>query len=357
MLLALLAIILTLILVVGIHEGGHALAARFFGVKIKKISIGFGKPLLQWKTKNGCEWVWAIWPLGGYVQLLNSRIAPVDPSEDSLCFDKKPIWVRILILLAGAIANLITAWLAFILVFYLGLSYKLPQIQSVQEHSIAAQAGLTSGDQFIAISGRPTPSWQEVGMELVILWGNKDVKVTISQANKKELKEIVLDLSQIKFTGREKSLLASIGITPNPSATSDIMRSTSMLAAIRQANDAITQMIYFFMMILKQLFSGVIPFSILLGPIGIFAASIISLKQGIVVFMFFIASFSLAVALVNLFPIPGLDGGSILYAIIEKIRGKAMSVAMEVLLYQLMFIAFCLLLVHLVTNDLSRMVQ
>ena len=81
------------------------------------------------------------------------------------------------------------------------------------------------------------------------------------------------------------------------------------------------------------------------------------MKQGVVVFIFFIASFSLAVAVVNLFPVPGLDGGSILYSIIEKIRGKPMSVALEVLIYQLMFIAFCLLLVHLVTNDLTRMFQ
>lgn len=357
MLLAFLAIVLTLILVVGIHESGHALVARFFGVKIKKISIGFGRPLLQWQTKNGYEWVWAMWPLGGYVQLLNSRNTPVDPKDYPVCFDKKPIWIRILILLAGAAANIITAWLAFVFVFYIGLSHKLPLIQSVQEHGVAAQAGLASGNQFVAVGGRATPSWQEVGMGLVTNWGNKEVKVTVSQSNKSELKEVTLDLSQIQFTGKEKSLLASLGITPNLSAVNSVTRAVSFLAAMQQANDAITHLIYFFMVILKLLFSGLIPFAVLLGPIGIFATSIVSLKQGAVVFMFFIASFSLAVAVVNLFPIPGLDGGSILYSVIEKIRGKAMSVAMEVLLYQLTFIAFCLLLVHLVNNDLSRMLH
>ena len=354
MFLAIIAIILTLLLVVGIHEAGHAVVARFFHVKIKKISIGFGKPLLQWRSKSGIDWVWAIWPLGGYVQLLNSRITPVEPKEYSDCFDKKPIWIRIFILLGGALANLITAWVAFTLVFYIGIHYKLPQIQSVQPNSIAAQAGVSSGDQFIAIEGYPTPTWQEVGMQLVILWGSKDVKVTLAQANKTELKEVTLDLSQIKFTGKEKSLLAGMGMTPNLAAPGAVMFSTSILGAMAQANAAIIHMLYFFMMILKQLFSGVIPFAILLGPIGIFAASIASLMQGVVVFIFFIASFSMAVAVVNLFPLPGLDGGSILYCIIEKIRGKPMSVAFEVLLYQLMFIAFCLLLVHLVNNDLAR---
>lgn len=353
MLLALGAIILTLILVVGIHEGGHALMARIFQVKIKKISIGFGKPLIQWQTQRGCEWVWAMWPLGGYVELLNSRIAPVAPDEYPFCFDKKPVWMRILILLAGALANLITAWLAFILVFYMGFSYKIPMIHSVQSQSIAATAGLTAGDQFIAIGGRPTPSWQEVGMELVIWWGNKDVKITVSSP-KASLREITLDLSQITFAGKEHSILSALGITPDTAAVSEVIRSPSLLTAMQQSSAVIIHMLYFFLMILKQIFSGVIPFAILLGPIGIFAVSIASLKQGFVVFIFFIASFSLAIALVNLFPLPGLDGGSILYSIIEKIRGKPISVAMEVLLYQLMFIAFCLILVHLLTNDLTR---
>lgn len=357
MLMAILAIILTLVLVVGIHEGGHALIARLFHVKIQKISIGFGKPWLQWQSKSGCNWVWARWPLGGYVQLLNSRIAPVDEKEYPLCFDKQPVWVRILILLAGAMANLITAWIAFVLVFSIGINYKLPEVQSVQSNSIAAKAGVLPGDQFISITGHPIASWQEVGMQLVILWGNKDVKVTFNNPAKNELKEVSLDLSQIKFTGKEKSLLASIGITPNLSSASGLLRSDSVMQAMQQANTAITQMLYFFMMILKQLFSGVIPFTILLGPIGIFAASVASLAQGIVVFIYFIASFSLAVAVVNLFPVPGLDGGSILYCIIEKIRGKPMSVAMEVLLYQLMFIIFCLLLVNLLSNDLARLFQ
>lgn len=109
------------------------------------------------------------------------------------------------------------------------------------------------------------------------------------------------------------------------------------------------------MMILKQLFTGAIPFSVLLGPIGIFAASVASLMQGIAVFLFFIATLSLAVAVINLLPIPGLDGGSIVYAIVEKIRGKPVSVPMELLLHRLVFIIFCVLLVHLLMNDLQRL--
>ena len=349
-----LAIILTLILVVGIHEAGHALMARVFLVKIKRVSIGFGKLLIQWKMNNGCEWVWAMWPLGGYVELLNTRISPVEPEEYVHCFDKKAFGIRLLVLLAGAGANLITAWLTFVLVFLMGLSYKLPQIQSVQPLSVAAQSGLASGDQFISVGGYATPSWQDVGMKLIIFWGNKDVKCTVRQANSGELKKCMLNLSQIKLGGREKSLLSSIGIVPSAAALNGTLCFPSLLAAIHQANKVIVQLIYFFMMVLMQLLRGVIPFSMLLGPVGLFVVSVASLTQGVVVFMYFIGSLSLAVALVNLFPIPGLDGGSMVYAIIEKIRGKPVSVALEILLHRLVFIVFCVMLAHLLMNDVQR---
>lgn len=353
MFLAIIAIMLTLLLVIGIHEGGHALVARYFGVKIKKVSLGFGKPLLRWQTGSGCEWVWAIFPLGGYVQLENTRISPIEPSEYSGCFDKKPVWQRILILLAGAVANLITAWIALILVYTIGLNYTLPQIQSVQAHSMAAQAGILPGDQFVAIAGQATPTWNDVGMKLVVYWGKKDVPITFSRGGSKELKEAKLDLSQVQFSGIKSTLLTRLGMEPNLSAARSTLR-FSFIEAMHYTNDAIINMLYFFLMIFKQLFSGVIPFSMLLGPLSVFAASVASLTQGIVVFMFFIATLSLAVALVNLFPVPGLDGGSIVYALIEKIRGKPVSVAMELLLHRLVLIVFCMVLVHLLMNDLQH---
>src|SRR5438132_1294650 len=99
MILALFAIVLTLILVVGFHEAGHAMAAKLFKVKIRRISIGFGKAIFTWKDRAGREWIWALWPLGGYVHLLNSRIEAIPESDFGLCFDKKPIWQRCIILI------------------------------------------------------------------------------------------------------------------------------------------------------------------------------------------------------------------------------------------------------------------
>jgi regulator of sigma E protease len=354
MFLAIVAILLTLILVIGIHEGGHALAAYYFKVKIKKVSIGFGKPLLRWQSKNGCEWVWAMFPLGGYVQLENSRISPVNPLHYSDCFDKKLIWQRIVILLSGAVANCIIAWIALVLVFTLGLNYTLPQVKSVLPDSPAARAGISAGDRFVSIAGKDTPSWNDVGMQLVIFWGKKEIPLILKANNGSQFKETKLDLSQINVQGFRINLLERLGMQPDQSAPRAMLR-FPVGEAIHQANKTIATMLYFFLIIFKQLFLGLIPFSMLLGPLSVFTVSVASLMQGFVVFMFFIATLSLAVALINLFPIPGLDGGSIVYALIEKIRGKPVSVALELLIHRLVFIAFCVLLVHLIMNDLQRL--
>ncbi|CEK09904.1 M50 family metallopeptidase [Legionella hackeliae] len=352
MLWAILAILLTLILVVGIHEAGHALAARIFGVKIQKISIGFGKPLVSWKTKSNQEWVWALWPLGGYVQLLNSRIQPVPPEEFPVCFDKKPIWKRCIILLSGALANLITAWLALTLLFLIGYQQTPPLVQSVKADSIASSAGVKPGDRFISLAEQNVNSWQETGMRLIMLLGKKNVPAVIIN-NQGQLRSVNFDFSQWRYQ-RGMSLLQSLGIEPQTDLPKEQINGESIINAFCHAVVKSMQLLSFFLTMLKQIVTGVLPFAVLLGPIGLFSASVTSFFQGFTVFLYFIANLSLAVGLVNLFPIPGLDGGLIVYALLEKIRGKPISVPMEILFHRLVTIIFIVLLVQLILNDIKR---
>lgn len=351
-----LAIILTLLLVVGLHEAGHAIAARFFNVKIKRISIGFGKPLIRWQSKSGIEWIWALLPLGGYVQLLNSRIEPVEKKDYIHCFDKQPAYVRIIILLAGVIVNLLTAWIALLLVFSIGVFHYPPQVKSVQAESLAAESGLQKGDRILAIEGQETPSWRQVGMRLMIAMGEKKVAVKVhNEAGDTRL--LHFDLSHWFLKPRDNSLFDSLGFQPDVSVKKRRLAADSFLDAISRATAQMTETLYFFIIMFKLLFTGKIPFTSLLGPIGMFSVSISSFMEGVAVFMSFIATFSLAVALANIFPIPGLDGGSILYTIIEKIRGKPMSVALEILLFRLAMIVFFVILLNLLANDLHRYAQ
>lgn len=352
MLLALVAIPLMFILVIGVHEAGHALAAYVLGVQVKRVSIGFGKPILSWNRK-GCEWAWGWIPLGGRVTLLNSRAFPVDEQQYPHCFDKQAVWRRIVILLAGSFANLLMAWLALVLVFLSGLPYSLPLVASVEKGSVAWKAGMTSGDQFLAINGQSTAGWREVGMQVISLWGKKRVWVQCKQANGLE-RTLSLDLSLVRFSRQNHSLLAVLGINPERHAGKGLLKAESLVGAVEQANQSLRRELWFFVVIIKQVLSGTLPFFALLGPLGLLALTLSSFGQGLVVFLYFIAILSLAVALVNSLPIPALDGGSIVYALLEKCRGKPISPAWEQLIHRLASIALWLLLIQLLLNDFAR---
>lgn len=354
MILACAAVILTLILVIGTHEAGHALVAALFNIKIQRFAIGFGRPVVQWTSKSGCEWVLGLWPVGGYVRLANTRISPVESEQEKWCFDKKPIWQRILVLLAGPFVNLVIAWLLLVVVYYVGTPYQVAAVKSVQEQSIAARAGVLPGDTFLAVGSYGTSSWQQVGEQLICSWGEKQVAVVLLRPEVIAPVKVVFDLSSIPFTSKSHSLLTSIGITPDSTVPVETKRFDSISAATGHASQILGHQLVFFIKLLKQLLSGVIPFSLLLGPIGLFTSSIVSLTEGLITFLYFIASLSIVVGLVNLFPLPGLDGGSIVYALIEKCRGKPISVAWELLIYRLALVVAFILLAHLLSNDLSR---
>ena len=352
--LSFIAVVLSLLLVVGVHEAGHAWAARLFKIRIKRISIGFGRSVLSWQGKNGCQWVWAIWPLGGYVFLLNTRIEPVDPSDYPFAFDKKPIWVRCSVLLSGACANLLMAWLALVFMLMLGYQQTAPVIATITTPSLASTAGLVAGDRITSIDGQPVLSWQDAGMQLLMTLGTKSVDVGVENVAG-ATHQVRLNLSQWRYSHGKESLFAAIGIAPDLSEKNKHqLVGLSWPKACQQAFFQVFHLLYFFLVLIKQLLTGAIPFSVLLGPIGLFTVLVSSFFQGLTVYLYFIANLSLTVALVNLLPIPILDGGSIIYTLVEKIRGKPVPLRTEILLHRLIFIAFCMILVQLLLNDLYR---
>ena len=352
MLVAFIAIVLTLLIVVGLHEMGHAMAARMFSVSIQRVAIGFGKPLWSWKSQSGIEWVIGRWLLGGYVQLLNTRIQSVPPELWPVCFDKKPVWVRCIILLSGGAVNVLVAWLSLTLYFSLGYSYYRPVIESVLPHGMVAEAGFEAKDTFVAFNQKETPSWEAVCLRLIASLGQHHVLVTVMDA-KGQLKDRYLDLDKPLASG--KSIWQGLGFDPDVQQKVWVS-GVPLLKAITEAGKTLQDLWVFFLVMVKQIVMKRVPFILLLGPIGLIDSVIESFVQGLSAFSYFIASFSLAVGVVNLFPLPGLDGGSIVYALVEKIRGKAISVALELLLYRLAVIAFWVFFIQLLGNDLLRYV-
>lgn len=347
------AVILTLFLVVGLHELGHALAAWSCGIKIKRVAIGFGKPVIQWTTSSGCEWVVGVWLLGGYVRLNDTRNGLVPAEDKASCFDQKPTRIKLMVLLAGVAINGLVAWFALIGVYYWGLPYRAPEVALVQPDSVAAYAGLRAQDQFIAVNAKKTRSWEEVGQSLLLSWGEKTIPVVIRTSDG-VVKTRILNLEKASLLPAH-SLLASLGISPDKKAPVLLFHSPSLRAAIQDGSDALVHLSYFYLMLLKQLLWHELPWSFLLGPWGLFVLSIQSFSEGLSIFAYFIAELSLVVALLNVLPVPGLDGGAIVYALLEKVRGRPISIAWEILLYRFTLIALFLLLVQLLKNDWMRL--
>jgi len=158
-----LAFVVALGLLIAVHEFGHFWVARRLGVKILRYSLGFGKPLLRWRSKvDGTEFVLAMVPLGGYVKMLDESEGPVAAGEAHRAFNRQPLASRFAIVAAGPLANFAFAIAAYWLMFVVGVQGVQPIVGSVAEGSLAEAAGMRAGDRIVAVRGRETPTWESV---------------------------------------------------------------------------------------------------------------------------------------------------------------------------------------------------
>lgn len=347
------AVIICLICVISIHELGHGIAAKILNVKIRKISIGFGRPVFSWKSKSGYDIDLCPLLIGGRVHLYNNRVHPVADDEQLYCFDKQPLWIRIIILLSGSFANLILAFVALVFMLMLGFNQLKPIIAEVMPDSKAALAGLSANSKIISVANRKTPYFRDVAMQFITHVGQKDVDITFCNLeNNCQQGKINLDIWHNNL--KDFSMFSAIGFTPqNIEENSIHVKGVNFTTAVKDSILQLIDLTAFFAIILKQIVTGNIPFASLIGPFKFFEAIIDSFAQGLATFLYFITNFSLAMAIANLLPIPTLDGGEIFYCCIEKIRGKPMTVALEVLIYRLIFIVFAMFFVQLIVNDLK----
>ncbi|MDF1756824.1 MAG: site-2 protease family protein [Legionellaceae bacterium] len=350
-----LAIIICLICVVGIHELGHVIAAKLFGVKINSVSLGFGKAIYSWKHRSGCKINIGVWPVGGCVHLLNNRVSQAPDELQEYCFDKKPIWVRTIILLSGSLANIIMAFIALVFMLMLGFKQLPSIVETVTPESHAAISGIKPLDRISSVAGHKTAYWRDVSMQLIMHVGQKKVPITTC-SNTNNCKNTTIDLNiWNNKTEKDFSMYRALGMMPMVGEQhSKQIAGSSFVESIVQGFSQLIGLICFFFVMLKQILTGSIPFAALLGPFKFFEAVIDSFSQGIATFLYFIGNFSLAMGIANLLPIPSLDGGSILYGFIEKVRGKPMSVPLELLIYRLISIAFAIFIVKLIVNDLNH---
>ena len=208
-----LAFLVTLGILITVHEFGHFWVARRMGVKVLRFSIGFGKPLWARRGKDGTEYTVAMLPLGGYVRMLDEREGAVPEAELLQAFNRQPLAARSAIILAGPLFNFAFAILAYWLMFVVGVSGVRPLIGEVLEPSIAQQAGLQAGDEVIAVAGDPTPTWSTVQLALLDKALDRERIVLTAQGRDGRQRVHELDMRAVSEPDRG-DLLGQLGVRP-----------------------------------------------------------------------------------------------------------------------------------------------
>jgi regulator of sigma E protease len=345
--------LLAMIILIAVHEYGHYIIARLLNIKVLRFAIGFGKPIFSWRDKQGTEYALCRYPLGGYVRLLDEREAYVAKAQRPHAFNRQPLWKRCCVVLAGPGFNLIFAILALWLVLVIGVRVPVPFISEVLPDSIAARAGIQPQTKIIAVDQQAVNDWREVSIALLLRLGDKDtLQITTHNAQHAKQQTHSLNLQQWSLDPIHPNLLQSLGIKRDKIFT-------TIQYPLAQALPAAMQQTWLYLklntIMLGKLFIGKISLRSLGGPISLFLGSELALKQGLVIFIQFLALISIALAFVNLLPIPGLDGGHLLYFLLEKISGRPISVAMQILLFRLGMIVLFMLMIQILLNDLQRL--
>jgi len=450
LLITVLSFLVTVGVLVVVHEFGHYLAARLANVKILRFSVGFGKPLMvRRRGADQTEWVLAAIPLGGYVKMVDEREGPVAPADLPRSFNNQNVWTRIGIVIAGPLANFLLAFFVYWALFIAGMPGLKPVVGDPPAGTPAAYAGLANGDVVTAVSDETVATWNDVRWLLLkeaVKRGTVDIEVKTASGSSATRR---LDMSSLTKDDLDKDFLGKLGlrnfrprapallgrlipgaaaeraglaagdrvvaingkpietwfeftaeVASNPGRTLAIeieragrrsqLRATpdsvsegdnrigrlgveapaelkreyermgttvryNPIAAIPKAADKVWDLSVFSIKMLGRMIVGDISWKNLSGPITIADYAGQSAQAGWVTWLGFLALVSVSLGVLNLLPIPLLDGGHLVYYFAEIVKGSAVSDrTMEIgqrlglaLLLALTFFAFY--------NDINRL--
>ncbi len=346
--------------VVLVHELGHFWAARALGIKVETFSIGFGPEITGFHDRRGTRWRLAWVPLGGYVKFKGDETIASMPSAEELGaltpeqrkgnFHTSPLWRRVLIVLAGPFANFILGVVIFTgMVLATGIVYQEARITCVEPNTPAAKAGLEAGDRIISIAGKPVKSFEDFSMS-VKLNARSPIDIGVDRSGKQLNFVATPELTEGECVGR-------LGVVGGNRKDDAKVLPAGMIAALDVGFQRTWRIIEGPFQFFDQLIRGNACASSLGGPIKIAEVAKSFASEGIVNLIPLIAFISVSVGLFNLFPIPVLDGGHLLFYGAEAILGRPLNQRAQEIGFQFGFILLLMLMVFVTWNnivDISR---
>ena len=347
----LISFIILLSILIFVHEFGHFLAARIAGVGVLKFSLGFG-PKIIGKKIGETEYVLSWIPLGGFVKLLGeSGSEELSPEDEKRSFFKQTRWKRMLIVLAGPVFNFLLAVVIFIIVFMYGLPNLTADVGEVQKESAAFEAGMMNGDKIITIDGQKIVFWEDIRPKIAEGKG-KEVEVIVERSAGEKSLLIKPRLSKSKNIFGEEESTYLIGVSP---AGKTIIEKRNPWDAIIASVDKTWYISKLTVISVVKMFEGVISPRTLGGPIFIAQVAGAQVREGIIPFILFMAVLSINLGVINLFPIPVLDGGHIFFYLIEIVIRRDISIKVKEVFQQIGFIILLMLMLFVIFIDIERL--
>jgi regulator of sigma E protease len=349
-----LATIIVLGVLIFVHELGHFLTAKLFGVRVDAFSLGFPPKLLH-KKIGETDYRLSVVPLGGYVKLFGENPKDeVPPELQPVSFSHHPLWHRFLIVLAGPTFNLIFAALALFLVFtFSGIPYLTTEIGGVKEGSPAAQAGLQKGDRILSVGGQAVNRWEYLSAK-IRQNGEKPLTLSVRRGDRDFQVQVTPQRMETSDVFGAKVSAVIIGISSGDTMAVD---QVGPIQALTLGVVYTGRLTWLTVESLYKLVIREVPLKSIGGPILIAQMAGKQAEMGVASLVQFMAALSINLFLVNLLPIPVLDGGHLFFYTVEAIRGRPLPLQHREMAQGLGLMLLLALMILIFYQDILRLVQ
>ncbi len=354
-----------LTLIVFFHELGHFLVARWCGIRVLVFSLGFGPEVVGFNDRHGTRWKISAVPLGGYVKFFGDdnaasvpdtdAIASMSPEERQQSFPAQPVWSRAAVVVAGPLANFILAIAIFAGVFMLyGKQTTSPRVDTIQADSAAAAAGFQPGDLVLSIDGRSIDSFADM-QRIVSTSAGQELDIRIERDGKELTLRATPALREMKDNFGNVHRLGVLGISRSMAPGDIKTEPVGPLAAVQMGAQETWFVVDRTLAYLGGLVLGRESADQLGGPIRIAQVSGQVATAGFVALMHLAAVLSVSIGMLNLFPVPLLDGGHLLFYAIEAVRGRPLSERAQEVGFRIGFALVVALMIFATVNDVFRL--